>query len=275
MKRLAAGFLAFAAFTLPALAQFPSEFHTAAPRCAPMLEQTGLIETGYGSEIEDIEGGCRLSAIYLAAGFPSRLRVESLEIRAPDLDIALVQGRQFEQARISLRQARISPVTSSPLQSYIIEMQTRAFDLDLDYRWNSETGDLDIAQFRAEGALIGTWDLSARLSDVPDLGLARTGAVPFDFALKELTLTFEEKNLVLAFLLPGMLNTLPYDEDPEPHIAAGKAAFGAAIETLPAASADGDTRAALLELIGRFPDLDGASGILDLQSASDSPSSNS
>lgn len=104
---------------------------------------------------------------------------------------------------------------------------------------------------------------------MPDLGLARTGAVPFDFALKGLTLTFEEKNLVLAFLLPGMLNTLPYDEDPEPHIAAGKAAFSAAIETLPAASADGDTRAALLELIGRFPDLDGASGILDLQSASD------
>jgi len=124
MKRLVAGLLTFAAFTLPALAQFPSEFHTAAPRCAPMLEQTGLIETGYGSEIADIEGGCRLSAIYLSAGFPSRLRVESLEIRAPDLDIALVQGRQFEQARISLRQARISPVTSSPLQSYIIEMQT-------------------------------------------------------------------------------------------------------------------------------------------------------
>ncbi|GEM_PF-1464931 len=264
MKRLFSGFALLCATSLPALAEFPQELHKAAPICAPLMESTGLIETGYGSTIEDIENGCRLNAIYAGFGGYQRLRIETLEIIAPDLEAALLQQRQFEEARISIKGARISPDFGYPLQSYITEMQVRPFDLDLDYRWNADTGDLDISQLRAEGAVIGTWSLSARLKNVPDLGLARTGAVAADFGIETLSLSFAERELVLGYVLPMVLNTLPYDEDPAPHIEAGIAEFTDAIANAPEANIGPESKTVLADWIGRFPNLDGAAGTLDI-----------
>jgi len=264
MKRLSASLAVLSTMSFPALAEFPSELHKAAPICAPLMESTGLIETGYGSTIEDIENGCRLNAIYAGLGGYQRLRIETLEIIAADLETALIQQRQFEEARISIKGARISPDFGYPLQSYITEMQVRPFDLDLDYRWNAETGDLDISQLRAEGAVIGTWSLSARLKNVPDLGLARTGAVAADFGIEALSLTFAEKELVLGYILPMVLNTLPYDEDPAPHIEQGIAHFLDALANAPEADISADSKTVLADWIGRFPNLDGAAGTLDI-----------
>ncbi len=264
MKRFTTALALLCAASLPALAEFPQELHKAAPICAPLMESTGLIETGYGSTIEDIENGCRLEAIYAGFGGYQRLRIETLEITAPDLEAALIQQRQFEAARITIKGARVSPDFGYPLQSYITEMQVRPFDLDLEYRWNAETGDLDISQLRAEGAVIGTWSLSARLKNVPDLGLARTGAVAADFGIEALSLTYAEKELVLGYILPLVLNTLPYDEDPAPHIEAGIAEFVDAIDNAPEANISADSKTVLADWIGRFPNLDGAAGTLDI-----------
>lgn len=264
MKRFTVSLVLFCATSPPTLAEFPQELHKAAPICAPLMESTGLIETGYGSAIEDIESGCRLSAIYAGLGGYQRLRIETLEIIAPDLEAALINQRQFEEARISIKCARISPDFGYPLQSYITEMQVRPFDLDLDYRWNAETGDLDISQLRAEGAVIGTWSLSARLKNVPDLGLARTGAVAADFGIETLSLTFAETELVLGYVLPLVLNTLPYDEDPAPHIEAGIAEFADAIANAPETNISPASKTVLTDWISRFPNLDGAAGTLDI-----------
>ena len=265
MKRLTAALALLCASNLPALAEFPQELHDTAPICAPLLESTGLIETGYGSTIEDIDNGCRLGAIYAGLGGYQRLRIESLEIIAADLEAALQEQRQFEEARISIKGARVSPDFGSPLQSYITEMQVRPFDLELDYRWNAQTGDLDIARLHAEGPIIGSWTLSARLTGVPDLGLARTGAAPASFGIEALTLNFAEKQLLLGYILPVVLNALPYDEDPAPHIEAGVKAFVEAIGKAPDTSISPDSKAALASWIALFPDLDGAAGTLELR----------
>lgn len=264
MMRLLAGLMLAAATSLPAAAEFPADLYATAPRCAPLLDATGIFQAGYGSTMEDIDAGCRLQAFYAGMGGYQRLRIDTLEIRAPDLEAALVQGRQFEEASIRIRGARVSPDFGYPLQSYITEMQVRSFDLDLDYRWNAETGDLDIARLHAEGSVLGTWTLAARLKQVPDLGLARTGAVPADFGIETLTLDFAEKELVLGYVLPLVLNTLPYDEDPAPHIETGIAAFIDAIVAAPAANIDSDSRASLIDWVSRFPNLAGASGTLEL-----------
>ncbi len=264
MKRLSIGLACVSAFSLPALAEFPPELHEAAPICAPLMENTGLIETGYGSTIADIENGCRLEAIYAGLGLYQRLRIDRLDIIASDFESALIGQRPFEAARISIKGARVSPDFGYPLQSYITEMQVRPVDLDLDYRWDAETGDLEIARLHAEGRVIGAWDLSARLTGVPDLGLARTGAAPADFGIESLTLSFAERELVLGYILPLVLNTLPYDQDPAPHIETGIAAFVEAIENAPEANISSDSKAALIDLISRFPRLDGAVGTFEI-----------
>lgn len=269
MKRLSASFACLLAMSLPAKAEFEPQLHKAAPICAPLMESTGLIQTGYGSMIEDIENGCRLEAIYAGLGGYQRLRIETLEIIAPDLETALLQQRQFEEARISIKGARVSPDFGFPLQSYITEMQVRPFDLDLDYRWNADTGDLEIAHLHADGQMIGSWNLSARLTGVPDLGLARTGAVPAAFGIESLTLTFAEKELVLGYVLPLVLNTLPYDEDPAPHIEAGIAGLVEAIENAPDANISADSKTALIDYVSRFPRLNGATGTLELTGRDD------
>lgn len=264
MTRLAGGVVALLALAVPVFAQSPAEPLQDVPRCAELFAATGLVTPGFDSKVEDLEGGCGITGIYLGHS-QSRLRVEELEVFAPDLELAIRGGRQFEDARIKLRGLSFSPDLGYPIHSYLLEMQTRPTDLSLHYSWDPQSGAMVIDHLRAQGMLIGDWALSGRFSDVPDLSLARTGAVIPDFAIEELTLRFDEKNLVLGYLLLAILETLPPDEDPEPHIEAGKAELAAIVEALPEANADAVTKTALIDMIGRFPQLDGAAGTLELR----------
>lgn len=244
-----------AILSTPALAQ---EAPDLSPGCQQLTETLGdfLSATETGA-IENLDNGCRFVDVYFSLGTSFRVRIEEGAIIAPDLEAALIQERQFEEADIRLSAVRIAPDLGSPVANYVSEMQVEPLDVSMRYQWNAETGETMINALSISSATLGSWGLTAKLSDIPDLGLARTGAVPVTGAVEELVIEADEQSLIRLFLAPILIYSLPFDEDPVPHIEAGKTEYIAAVRAVPEANMDDLSKNTLTALIDTFPRVEG------------------
>ncbi|UXN74635.1 hypothetical protein N8D56_05900 [Devosia sp. A8/3-2] len=255
MRLLALAPLALALLATPVWAQTEEPVPT---DCTSLLDGFGMLERGKQTTVEDTATGCIITNVYFGASY-SRMAIGQITLDADDLFGAIAGHTRPAELKLSVTDIRVSPdIDSSPLNAYIIEMQAASFDLNPAYRWDEANGDFTLEDFSMRMPTFGSAAFRAELSDVRDMPAELEE--PTDFArgnIEKLTLTLDNRGLFTAFFAPVLLGTLPYDEDPRPHIAATQKTIIALIEAQPEAQISASSKTVLTRFVTDFPKPDG------------------
>jgi len=173
---------------------------------------------------------------------------------APNLLTTFPTGEIFESATLELEGMRVKPVTGSPLQDYILGLNSVGMNLRLAYTTEPEalTSTVDF-EFSAEK--LGRVAVTAALSnfdntDVDDI----EDITDVTGTLNQLDLTLEDSGLFAVIFAPALVGGLfPEDEDPTNAIMVMQETAVAALAGLPETILSPDSLVALSTLIRALP----------------------
>lgn len=156
--------------------------------------------------------------------------------------------------RAEARNIAIVLKTGSPLQDYIASLQAKPFAITLDYAFDPQGEVLHLNALEIEGAALGRFQLSARLSGA-DIGQFRAWSLPRQPVLVEqMTLHFGNIGLMETFVVPPLLGALLADDQPpEPQVETAKASITDRIAATMKEPENGPSLDALTRFIGEFP----------------------
>lgn len=230
---------------------------TAPADCATLIDSMGFFIVGPDAEISDIAGGCRASGVEVNTNEPLSYRVGELTMRAPALFESPGSWRFPPEAEIVLRDIAIVPRTSmGGLYDYIIEMQSEPFDADLSYRWDSETGALDLFNLSVSDAFWGEIALEARLEDVA--GVEEFLNNPLSLLTSKIVrvrATIENRPFFTNMVAVPLVMALDLDPEADPRldIADYQRTLTALVNALPPEAADPESQAVMTRFIAEFP----------------------
>lgn len=248
--------LAIAAF-LPTAAQAQPDTKAFPGNCTELVKAFDLIHITPDSTIADSPDGCVFTNVFAGLNSFNRFRLGEVKLTAPKLFAELEADSLPSALELSISGFQAAPETGSPLNNYIIEMQSDPLDIHFAYVWDKTAQTLQLTDFSVTSPTYGAFRFSGRASglmldpnQLDDLENASG-------RLHEIHVELDNARLISAMLAPALLNTLPYDEDPRALIDTSKAAVTAFINALPDASAAADTKAALTSFVNAFPKASG------------------
>jgi hypothetical protein len=172
---------------------------------------------------------------------------------SPNLLTTFPTGEIFEAAELDIRGARLTPVTHSPLQDYILALNTVGMNLRLAYTTDPEalTSEAEVEFSTAE---LGRVAVKASLSDFDNTDIEIDDFADLSGTLHQLDVTLEDRGLFVAIFAPAALNWLfAPDEDPTNAITVMQETAVAALAGLPETTLSRDSLVALGTLIRAFP----------------------
>lgn len=237
----------------PVMAQADKKAPPPPTTCTDLAASLDFIEATAETKIEDVARGCSVSNFYVGYGPYNRYRIAALTIQSPNLFADYAEEFFPAELDLNISGLQIAPDTGSLLQNYIIEMQSEPMDIHLAYRWDKESGELDIADLSVSTNYGAGVRLAARISglDVDPTKLDDLTEVPGAF--EHLVLEIEDARFLSAFAAPALVGMLPYDEDPRPMIKSQQEAATTFIDSLPEANVSQDSKAALATFVQAFP----------------------
>ena len=255
MRALGLFVVVFPMFSLPCLADSAGKAEPLAD-CAALIASIPDVTTTQDTVIEDIDGGCRATNLSWSQNSYVQYRADEIILLSPDLLRTLPTGELFVAADLTLKGVRAVPQTNSPLQDYIISLNSTGIDLHLAYTTDpaDRTGKVD---FELDAGRLGRLALSAKLTDLDTTDVRLTDLTEVTGRLDHLEASLEDEGLVASIFAPPILSTLPFDEDPRPAIAAGQEAVVAKLESWPEATMTPKSLAVLSDLIRAFPKPEG------------------
>ena len=256
--RFAAPLLLLPLLAAPAFAQDqPSESEPVPKDCTSLFDNLGMLNRDKQSRIEDTATGCAITDVYFGTSY-SRFAIGRITLEADDLFGAIAGHTRPAQLKLNVSGIRSSPDIDSPLNTYLMEIQQIPFELNLAYRWDAASGDFHLDDLSMHMPTIGSAVFKAELSEVRDMPASIEE--PTDYArgnIEKLSLTLDNHGLFTAVAVPILVGSLPYDEDPRPHIAAAQKTVIALIDAQPDSQIDAASKAVLARFVNGFPRPDG------------------
>ena len=169
-----------------------------------------------------------------------------------------VLGEGAMPERLVVRVSDLRPVfeTGNPRVDYILAVQARVQSIqgDLDLAWDRAARELRLARLDIDFPGENRVTVTARATGVDLSGAGAAQMSLASAALVEADLMVRTHGLFEAYLLNLVADRLlPEDGDMEAAMAAVVAEASAAVLTLPEATFPGDSRAALVALLGELP----------------------
>jgi len=236
-----------------ALAQDDKKAPKPAANCTELLRSLDFIEATADTVIADIANGCTVSNFYVGFGSYNRFRLGELTLQSPDLFTNYASGSFPPELELHIAGFQIAPDTGNLLSNYIFEIQAEPLAIHLAYRWDKQSGDVELADFSVTADDYGAIRLAGRVSGFnfdPD-NMDDLTEIPGAF--DQLSLEVENARFFSAMLVPSLLGFLPYDEDPRLLIASYQKAAIAFVNGLPQSNISDDSKAALNTFIETFP----------------------
>lgn len=221
--------------------------------CAALVAKISEIVIGPDSSIEDVDGGCRVTNVSYGVSSYVSYSIDAVTLLSPNLLTTFPTGEIFEAAELDIRGLRLKPITHSPLQDYILALNTIGMDLRLAYTTDPEalTSRAEV-EFSAEP--LGRVAVKAFLSDFDNTAVDIEDFADLSGTLHQLDLTLEDRGLFVAIFAPAVLNWLfTPDEDPTGAIMVMQESAVAALAGLPETTLSPDSFIALSSLIRAFP----------------------
>ncbi|KRA95514.1 hypothetical protein ASD83_17790 [Devosia sp. Root685] len=225
--------------------------------CAALVASISDIVTGPNSAVEDIDGGCRATNISYGVSSFMSYSVDEVTLRSPDLLANFPAGDIFEAAELDLKGVRFKPLTHSPLQDYILALNTVGMDLRLAYTTDPEALTSQ-AEFEFSAERLGRFAIKASLSNFDNTDVDINDITEVSGTLNQLDFTLEDRGLFAAIFAPAVLNMLfPPDEDPTGAIMVMQETVVATLAGLPEGTLSPGSLVALGTLIRAFPKPEG------------------
>lgn len=221
--------------------------------CAALVATIPEIALSPKSTVEDVEGGCRATNVSYSVSSYMNYSIDSVTLLSPDLLATFPTGNIFEAATLDLRGMRLKPVTHSPLQDYILALNTVGMNLRLAYTTDPEalTSRAEV-EFSAEQ--LGRVAVKATLSDFDNTALDIDDFADISGTLHQLDIELEDRGLFTAIFAPAVLNLLfAPDEDPTNAIMVMQETAVATLAGLPETTLSRDSLVVLGTLIRSFP----------------------
>lgn len=248
------GLLALALPILPlAVTAEPASKTKTFADCAALVATMSEIVLGPNSTVEDVEGGCRATNLSYDVSSFINYSVDEATLRSPNLLATFPTGEIFESAELDLKGIRLKPVTHSPLQDYVLALNTVGMNLRLAYTTDPEalTSEAEL-EFSAEK--LGRFAVTAALSDFDNTDVDIGDITAVTGTLHQLDFTLEDSGLFAAIFAPAVLNAFfDPNEDPTNAIMAMQETAVAALAGLPESTISSDSLVALSTLIRAVP----------------------
>lgn len=248
--------LAIAAF-FPTAAQAQPDTKALPGNCTELVKAFNLIDTTPDSTIADSPDGCVFTNVFAGLSSIHRFRFGEVKLTAPNLFAELEADSLPSALELNISGFQAAPETGSPLNNYIIEMQSDPLDIHFAIVWDKTAQTLELTDFSVTSPSYGAFRVSGRASGIMLDPNQLDDLEKAPGRLHEIHVELDNARFVSAMLAPALLNTLPYDQDPRPLIDTSKAAVNAFINALPDASAAADTKAALTSFVSAFPKASG------------------
>lgn len=248
------GFLALALPLLPLAATAePAGKTKAFADCAALVATVSEIIMGPESTVEDVDGGCRATNVSYGVSSFMNYSIDEVTLLSPNLLATFPTGEIFEAAELILKGVRLRPVTHSPLQDYILALNTVGMDLRLAYTTDPEALTSQ-AEFEFSAERLGRLAVTASLSDFDNSDVDIDDVTEVSGTLNQLDFKLEDRGLFVAIFAPAVLNGFfPPDEDPAAAIMVMQESAVAALSSLPETTLAPDSFAVLSTLIRAFP----------------------
>lgn len=256
MRALGLFVVVFQMLSLPCLADTPGKPEPLAD-CAALIASVPDVTTTQDTDIEDVEGGCRATNLSWNQSSYVQYKADEVILLSPDLLRTFPTGDLLVAADLTLKGVRAVPQTNSPLQDYIISLNSTGIDLHLAYTTDPAERS-GTADFELDAGRLGRLALSAELSDVDTTDARLSTLTEVTGTLDHLEVSLEDAGLVANIFAPPILSTLPFDEDPRPAIAAAQEAAIAKLASWPETVMTPESLAALSALIRDFPKPEGS-----------------
>nr|WP_314256944.1 hypothetical protein [uncultured Devosia sp.] len=245
---------------LPALAQDKSD--TKPPKlpetCQELSGELGnTLELSPQSVVEETGSGCTISNFHVSFGVMDRFHVEKATLSASDLFGSFAEQRLPEELDLQLDQVITAPDTGSPQTDYMIEAMNEPMDIHLAYRWDREEQTVELADFSVSAQGIGGVRFGGRFSDLELDPAKLADATTLPTRIDQLVIEIDNARYLSAMVVPIVIGSLPYDEDPRASVANYIAAATAFINSVPSDTMEDDSKAALVTFVEGFPRIRG------------------
>lgn len=170
--------------------------------CAELVATLPEITLGPKSIVEDVEGGCRATNVSYGVSSYMNYSIESVTLLSPNLLATFPTGEIFEAAELDIRGARLTPVTHSALQDYILALNTVGMNLRLAYTTDPEALTSE-AEIEFSAAELGRVAVKASLSDFDNTDVDIDDYSEISGTLHQLDVTLEDRGLFVAIFAPG------------------------------------------------------------------------
>lgn len=224
--------------------------------CERMFEHVmkGLIEA---DSTEAVEGGCRYTNVVATLDTFNRWSIGQVTLTGTDVIASIIGDRVPVAAELTFDDMVFAPYGSGGVSQYILESQQIGFKFHMAYRWDEQTGELDlndVSVFEPRTGMAG-FSAKAHLAALPDAATMYDNQT--DGTITALTLRLDNRGVFESMVVPVLVSLLPYDQDPRPAIAKYQRAIAAAFAALPDTVLDTDGKAVAAEFVGVFPHPDG------------------
>ncbi|KQN73843.1 hypothetical protein [Devosia sp. Leaf64] len=228
--------------------------------CADLAKALGFIEATKKTRFQDGDGACSITQFYVSFGSYIRYRIDEAIVRSPelftgDVDLKNAVGGFIlpTELDISVTGFVLAPETGSALNDYIIETQSEPLDLHLAYRWDRDTGALNLADLGVRTRDGSAITMAAMASDVAltQEHLDKLEALPG--GIEQLIFSVEDASFFASLVSPALLGMLPDDGDPRALVASYQKVAVTLIDSLPGDSVSNNSKAALRDFVESFP----------------------
>lgn len=221
--------------------------------CAALVATMSEIIVGSESTVEQVDGGCRATNVSYGVSSFMNYSIDEVTLLSPDLLATFPTGEIFEAAELVLKGVRLKPVTHSPLQDYVLALNTVGMDLRLAYTTDPEALTSQ-AEFEFSAEKLGRFAVKASLSDFDNTDIDIDDIADVSGRLHQLDLTLEDRGLFVAIFAPAVLNWFfAPDEDPTNAIVVMQESTVATLAGLPETTISPDSLVAFSTLIRAFP----------------------
>jgi hypothetical protein len=225
--------------------------------CAALVATMSEIIMGPDSTVEDVDGGCRATNVSYGVSSYMNYSIKEVTLLSPDLLATFPTGEIFESAELYLRGVRLQPITHSPMQDYILALNTAAMNLRLAYTTDTEALTSE-AEFEFSAEKLGRFALKAALSNFDNTDIDIDDIADVSGTLHQLDFTLEDRGLFAAIFAPAVLNGFfTPDEDPTNAITLMQETAVATLAGLPETTLSPASLVALGTLIRAFPKPEG------------------